>query len=382
MAAFSRGFGMGAGLGAGLGIGLSQRLLFLAPRTAPQSCAHQPTARVAAQAIRRSPIIQAARNLQTSSRFHAQKQTASSSSRAAMPKTSRTPSPSRATSPQASTTPSSPPTGTSSSVIQRLAARGKPTVLYQCPSHFWLYFSSFAAASFCITYAVIHYWSVVAFPPEGLAWWIPHGFAVICLFMGLFGVWFLYSSAFIVRRITAVPAALLPAAQLRAAAARAKGKAKSQGSGKTSAAEEATQLHANPITLECEVSSLLPFLQPKKVLAAPGEVLLPFKFAGLPMAKDAGKAVPPPPPPPPDGVIGRIAKPFEVLGRGVRGAFLGFRRGLLRQGFAPIKVKGMRYKVDVTGGKLFENGKVLDHIVAYRPERFQDSSWQEKMFII
>lgn len=256
-------------------------------------------------------------------------------------------------------------------------------MLYQCPSHFWLYFSSFAAAFFCIAYAVIHYWSIVAYPPEGLAWWIPHGFAVICLFMGLFGVWFLYSSAFIVRRITAVPAGLLPAAQLRAAAARAKAKGPGRASAaaSASASSAAAQLQAGPVALECEVSSLLPFLPARKIVAAPGEVLLPFKFAGLPMATHAGKGVPSPPPPP-RGVIGRIAKPFEVLGRGVGGAFHGLRRGLLRQGFAPIKVKGMRYKIDITGGELFEKGKVLDHVVAFRPERFQDTTWQQKMFII
>lgn len=200
--------------------------------------------------------------------------------------------------------------------------------------------------------------------------------------MALFGIWFLYSSAFIVRRITAVPTGLLPAAQLRSAAAQAKGKPKgaTRAERETAAAAAAAQLQAEcPVMLESEVSSLLPFLQPRKIVARPSEVLLPFKFSSLPMAKEAGGVVAPPPA---DGVIGRIARPFEALGRGTSGAFSGLRRGLLREGFAPIKVNGMRYKIDVTGGKLFEQGRVLDHVVAFRPERFHDASIHEKILII
>lgn len=381
MATFSRGFG--------LGIGLSQRLVLLSPKTASYKCARQPISEYAIHAIRRSPIIQAARNLQTSARLRAQKQTTPSTSRATAPKVSRTPFPPQETTSRAPKTPSSwTRTGTPPSVPERLAARGKPTVLYECPSHFWLHFSSFAAASFCIVYAVIHYWSFVANPPEGLAWWIPPGFALICIVMGLFGVWFLYSSAFIVRRITAVPTDLLTEAQLRVAAAKAKdrarpqNKARAKAPGKTSAADTVDQLQlrlqTRPIMLECEVSSLIPLLQPNKVVAAPNQVLLPFKFADLPMAKEAGNAMPPPP----RGVIGSIARPFQALVRGVGDAFHGLRRGLLRNGFAPVRVKGMRYKIDVTGGKLFEKGRVLDHVVTYGPGSLHQSTWQEKVFII
>lgn len=253
-----------------------------------------------------------------------------------------------------------PPAAVTASILARLAAREKPTVLYQCPSHFWLYFSSFAAATFCIAYALINYMNVVVHPPEGLAWWIPHGFAVICLFMGGFGLWFLYSSAFIVRRVTAVPTRSLSAVQLRAA-----------GLGVKAAGGSA------PVLLECQVSSIVPFLQPRKVLARPDEVLLPFRFADLPMA-NAPEATPRSS----VGVLDAIATPFRVVNREMSGAFGGLRRGLLRQGFAPIKVKGRRYKIDVTGGTLFERGKVLDQIVLFKPNRFLNPTWQEKLFII
>lgn len=233
-------------------------------------------------------------------------------------------------------------------------------MLYQCASHFWLYFSSFAAATFCIAYALINYMNVVVRPPEGLAWWIPHGFAVICLFMAGFGLWFLYSSAFIVRRVTAIPPSSLSPGQRRAADL------------------SDNRLPDNRLLLECQVSSLVPFLPPRKVLARPNEVLVPFLFGGLPMAQAPQATAPRPA----IGVVDAIARPFRVVNRQVSGAFAGLRRGLLRQGFAPIKVKGRRYKIDVTGGELFGSGRVLDHIVRYRPHDFKKSTWQEKLFII
>lgn len=200
---------------------------------------------------------------------------------------------------------------------------------------------------------------------------VPHGFAFICLTMACAGIWFMYSTAFIVRKITAIPKTSLPASYLKGGAGKARKK--------MSADEEQSlqALQASPIALECELSKMIPLLPAKKIIAAPSQVLLPFKFANTPVAMAAGQVVQPSPV---DGFIGKIAKPFEFLGRGGSSAFQGLKRGLLREGFSPIKIKGLRYKVDVTGGKLYNKGKVIDHVVAYRPERFLNASWQDHLF--
>ncbi|KAF3769622.1 hypothetical protein M406DRAFT_221286, partial [Cryphonectria parasitica EP155] len=247
------------------------------------------------------------------------------------------------------------PTG-SLAMANRLAARGKPTVLYQCPSHFWIHVSSLSAAVFCIAYAVFHYWNSVVHPPEGLAWYVPHLFAVICLTMVSAGFWFLYSTAFIVRRITAIPKTAVPASYLRA------------GPGNTmTPARQAllAALQESPVALECEMSMLVPFLPTKKVIAAPSEVWLPFRFQAMPLASAAPAEAATPQGG--GGVMSMITRPFKAFGRGVNGAFLGLRRGLLREGFAPIKVKGTRYKVDITSGNLFDKGRAVDALLPYRP---------------
>lgn len=188
--------------------------------------------------------------------------------------------------------------------------------------------------------------------------------------MAFVGMYFVCSTAFIVRKITAIPKSTLPASYLKGGVGKRK---------KMSPAEEQSlqALQASPIALECELSKMIPLLPAKKIFAAPSEVMLPFKFANTAMAAEAGKAVQPPPV---DGFIGKVAKPFEYLGRGFGGAFSGLRRGLLREGFSSIKIKGLRYKIDVTGGKLYNKGKVIDHVVAYRPERFLSPSVPERIF--
>ncbi|KUI65023.1 hypothetical protein VM1G_00985 [Cytospora mali] len=244
------------------------------------------------------------------------------------------------------------------SIAEKLAQRGKPTMLYEAPSHFWLRVSSLSASVFCMSYVGIQYYSVVAFPPEGLAWWVPHLFVPIILVMGAAGGWFALGTAHIIRSIQAVPKSMLPKSYLTG------GKAK-----KTKEEEKSLiALNASPVALDITLSNVLPFLPPKRIITAPEEVLLPFKMQSTPVAM--GITAEAPAPKATGGVMDTIAAPFAAIGRAFRGPFSGLRRGLLREGFAKIKVKDKNYKIDITGGKLLDQGKVLDHIVAYRPNRF------------
>lgn len=231
-------------------------------------------------------------------------------------------------------------------------------MLYEGPSHFWLRVSSLSASVFCMSYVGIQYWSVVAFPPEGLAWWVPHLFVPIIMVMGAAGGWFALSSAHIIRSIKAVPKGMLPKTYLTG------GKAK-----KTKEEEQSlVALNASPIALDISLSGIVPFLPAKRIIAAPEEVLLPFKMQSTPLGM--GLTAEAPAPKPAGGVMGMFAAPFNALGRAVRGPFMGLRRGLLREGFAKVKVKGKTYKIDITGGKVLDHGKILDHVVAFRPNRF------------
>ncbi|ROW12784.1 hypothetical protein VMCG_00567 [Cytospora schulzeri] len=244
------------------------------------------------------------------------------------------------------------------SITEKLAQRGQETVLYEGPSHFWLRVSSLSASVFCMSYVGIQYWSVVAFPPEGLAWWVPHLFVPIIMVMGAAGGWFALSTAHIIRSIKAVPKSMLPKTYLTG------GKAK-----KTKEEERSlVALNASPVALDISLSSVMPFMPAKRIIAAPEEVFLPFKMQSTPLGM--GLTAAPAAPKRTGGFMDTLAMPFDALGRAVRGPFMGLRRGLLREGFAKIKVKDKNYKIDITGGKVLDQGKILDHVVAFRPNRF------------
>lgn len=409
MSAFSR------GLGLGLGLSLRQRVFSCVPKAAAQSCTQQPMARIA-QSIRQSPILQAACNLQTSARFYAKKAAKPSPKRPAVPASSRAPAVPQASKPKP-TAPASSRVGATSqaskpkspspssaslvpapgpapaaqspdppSIVARLAARGRPTVLYEGPSHLWLHISSLAAATFFIAYAVIAYTNVVARPPEGLHWLLPHAYAVICLFMAACGMWFMYSSAFIIRRVTALPKSLLPAAYLKDLQALQAGAGAGAGAGvkgrRMSKQQEQTlrAMQGSPVVLECELSKSIPLLAAKKIYVAPSQVELPFRFSKLRMAgpNDTNASLNPP-----VDAVGNIAQPFERLGKRSAAAWRELRRGLTREGWSPIKIQGMRYKIDSTRGKVLNMGHTIDQLVRYRPgQKFGYATWRDKLFRI
>ncbi|ROW13030.1 hypothetical protein VPNG_06004 [Cytospora leucostoma] len=352
MASFPRGFG--------------RHVYVLVPRTASHACCPQQLLARTQRSIAGSPmLIQAARSLHISTSLRAAHQaTSKKQSPPARQKLKAT----TATSPPLPTTVT---TATSDvhpaialSVAQKLAQRGQPTTLYEAPSHFWLKASSISASVFCMSYVGIQYFTVVAFPPEGLTWWVPHLFVPIILMMGAAGGWFVLSTAHIIRYIKAVPQAQLPRSYLTG------GRAKRTPEEEKSLAA----LNASPVALDIALSNVLPFLPPKRIIAAPEEVLVPFKMHLTPLGTGATAEAPAPKA---TGFLATLAVPFRALGRGLKGPFVGLRRGLLREGFAKIKVKDKTYKIDVLGGKLLDQGKVLDHLVAYRPNRFSGipKSW-------
>lgn len=349
------------------GYGFGRDMLLLLPRSATSHSCLQPCA---ARISHARQIIRATRTFETSAYLRA-KQKSSGSSAKQKPATKRPPPSTlpyrtqpKATPPTAAAAaaPAAKPSSSALSVAERLAQRGERTVLYEGPSHFWLRASGLSASVFCMGYVGIHYWSIMVHPPEGLAWWVPHAFVPILLAMGYFSGHFALSTTNIVSSVTAVPRGLLPRSYLTG------------GVAKKSKQEERSlvALNASPVALEVAVTPLVPLLPPKKIVAAPEDVVLPFKMQSTPVGRGdvAGARVPMGD----GGVMDKIAAPFEALGRAVKGPFSGIARGLTREGFAKIQVKGDKYKVDVLGGKALDDGKILDHLVAYRPDRISSRS--------
>jgi hypothetical protein len=352
-------------------------MLLLVPRHASSHICFQPRA---LQSLHARRIIRATRTFETSAYLCA-KQKAAADKQKPSPKKSYPPKilPYRPQQPKATatttntktTTPPIPAATTVAarsnpvalSVAERLARRGEPTVLYQGPSHFWLRASGLSASLFCMGYVGVHYWSIMAHPPEGLAWWVPHAFVPILLAMGYLGGHFAMGAANIASSITAVPRRLLPPSYLAG------------GVAKKSKQEERSLalLNASPVALEVSLSQILPLLPPKKIVVAPEEVVFPFKMQATPVGKglaaqddgpgrgEAAAAA--------GGVMDKIAAPFEVLGRAMRQPFAGIVRGLTRDGFAKIKVRDKEHRIDVLGGKALDGGRILDHLVAYRSDR-------------
>lgn len=349
MASCSRGYGFG------------RDILLLLPRSASSpSCFRTCTA----QTLHARRIIRATRAFETSAYMHAkQKSTSAPAKQKQAPKKPTPPTlpyrpQPRATPPTAGAAAAAAKPGAAAlSAAERLAQRGSRTVLYEAPSHFWLRASGLSASVFCMGYVGIHYWSIVAHPPEGLVWWVPHAFVPILLAMGYFSAHFALSTTNIVSSVTAVPRGMLPRSYLTG------------GVAKKSKQEERSlvALNASPVALEVAVTPLVPVLPPKKIVVAPEEVVLPFKIQSTPVGRGAAQG--PPVPRRGGGVMDKIAAPFEALGRAFRGPFSGIVRGLTREGFAKIQVKGIGYKVDILGGKVLDEGKILDHLVAYRPDR-------------
>ncbi|KAG8166253.1 hypothetical protein KVR01_004805 [Diaporthe batatas] len=337
------------------GYGLRRDMLLLIPRSASSRSCLQPCA---AQIMHAHRIIRATRAFQTSAYLCAKQKPAAVKQKPA-PKKSQPPTalPYYPQTKKATPAAASKPNALALSVAERLAERGERTVLYEGPSHFWLRASGLSASVFCMSYVGIQYYSIMVYPPEGLAWWVPHAFVPILLLMGYFGGHFAFSAANIVSSIAAVPRALLPRSYLTGGAAK-----KSKREERSLAA-----LNASPIALEVSLSQMLPLLPPKKLVVAPEEVMFPFKMQATPVGRGAVAGVEAPRRP--QGVMDKVAAPFEAFGRALRRPLNGIVRGLTREGFSTIKIKDKKHRIDVTGGKVLEKGKLLDHLVAYRPER-------------
>ncbi|KAK0669623.1 hypothetical protein QBC41DRAFT_364561 [Cercophora samala] len=253
-------------------------------------------------------------------------------------------------------------TRTVPSSYANLIAQKPRTLLYESPSHLWFRIGCFSSGIFCVSYSVYHYWTIQLHPPEGLAWWIPHAYGVICLAMAAMATYFVMGTGRIIKTISAVSSS---------SSTLVKAAAKPSGQG--------------PLYIEVTTQRMFPFLKPKKKLYMPNEVELPFRMAsmfeynkkiGVPMEEPLSMA---------EQVRKQraaieaakkereytmnhlLTAPFRDAKKAFKGVWPGIVRSFSREGFTKINIGGQTYKLDTMGGWALDGGRAMDRLLPIRP---------------
>ncbi|KAI0486655.1 hypothetical protein F4859DRAFT_510442 [Xylaria cf. heliscus] len=231
---------------------------------------------------------------------------------------------------------------------QRLAMKTKPTILYEAAPNRAFLISSYTASLFCFTSAGINSWFNVFNLPPGISSWVPVGFGVVSFLFAALGTTFSMRPSSVIRSIQLLP--------------------------KT--ASQAPGPGPQPVLLEIAVRriSLIP-LPLKRIRVEPDKVVLLNRYQHRPvfLSKEemAAKKL--------EDAKRRKAEreyeldhlmtaPFRDAGRASSTLLDNIRRGLTNEGFMPVFINGVRYKLDIEGGYALENGHVLDRLVTIQPD--------------
>ncbi|KAK1598682.1 uncharacterized protein LY79DRAFT_655827 [Colletotrichum navitas] len=335
----------------GLGLGLS----LLAPRAAPLCATPQPLQPFSRRFFGSIAALRHAAKppSPSSPRIAASLPRAATAPKTLTPKPKPTaPGPTRTVSPAAAVSSA----GSAYALTAQLAQRSQPTVLYEAGSHFWMKLSAWAAMLMFYSYAGINYYTMLLHPPEDIAAWVPHAFAVICLAMAGFGSYFFYNTRNIVRLVRAVPTALL--------APNARGLA-------SGAAAVALNPKTTPIHLEITCKRMLPG-RAKVLVVPPQQVSMPGRIIAQTASSHASPAQ--------ERAAARreqararaeweydkdhlMTVPFRHAGKGFRAAWYGIRRAVTREGFMQMEVGGQKLKLDVASGWALDDGRAIDRLV-------------------
>lgn len=239
------------------------------------------------------------------------------------------------------------------SYAQKLAAKSSPTTLYEAGPNRVFLFSSYTAGLFCMAGAAANVLFNVYNVPEGIHFAVPVAFGAMGILMAYIGTRFALMPAGAIRSIN-----VLPARSARAAGPAAK----------------TTPLSASvlPVRLEIEVRRNLPFpgLPLRRFEVDPDNVIMkapmynrksaPSDYEKMLMKQE-------------EAARRRkereyemshlMTAPFRHTGRAFKMFFANFRRGLTGEGFAPVLINGVKYKLDITSAYVLEEGRALDRIV-------------------
>ncbi|KAF2972804.1 hypothetical protein GQX73_g819 [Xylaria multiplex] len=226
----------------------------------------------------------------------------------------------------------------------------RPTMLYEAAPQTGFLVSSYGAAFFCLGSAGINSWFNVFNLPPGLSPWVPVGFGVISFVFAAIGTLFALRPSSIIRSIKVLP---YPTSQ------------------------QASDPSPRRVMLEVIARRISPIpLPPKRFQVEPENIVLVNRMQHRPVVLSreqmTAKKL--------EDAERRkqereyemnhlMTAPFRDAGRASSTLLGNIRRGLTGEGFAPVFINGVRYKLDIEGGYALENGQVLDRLVKIQPDQ-------------
>ncbi|KAI1414669.1 hypothetical protein F5Y13DRAFT_13473 [Hypoxylon sp. FL1857] len=239
------------------------------------------------------------------------------------------------------------------SYAQKLADKSSPTTLYEAGPNKVFLFSSYTAGLLCIAGAAANVIFNVYNIPDGIHYAVPVAFGAMGIVMAYIGTRFTLMPAGAIRSIKVLPARAVKA---------------------SGPAAKTTPLSASvvPVRLEIEARRNLPFpgLPLRRFQVDPNDVVLKAPMHNRKAAlSDYEKMLMKQ-----EEEARRIKEreyemthlmtaPFRHAGQAFGLLFKNFRRGLTGEGFAPVIIDGVRYKLDITSAYVLEEGRALDRIV-------------------
>ncbi|KAF4821576.1 hypothetical protein CGCSCA5_v003138 [Colletotrichum siamense] len=238
-----------------------------------------------------------------------------------------------------------------SRLLQAIAAKGTPTLLYEAGSHFWMKLSTWGAATMFYGYAIINYGffrDFVAERADQLGPWVTWAFIGGCIATTGFGSYFFRASHNIVKNIRALPTAKIPPGEL----------------------PRGIDPKTTPVLIEINVKRILPGM-PKRVVVPPQRVVIPYNvFQPLSPFKPLQNMKAEKEKERKERKAARdydrehlMTVPIRHAGRGMRSAWFGIQRALTKTGFMRIEAGGMKMKLDVASGWALDQGRAIDSLV-------------------
>ncbi|KAI1282187.1 hypothetical protein F5Y07DRAFT_351636 [Xylaria sp. FL0933] len=250
------------------------------------------------------------------------------------------------------------------SYAQRLAMKPNPTTLYEAAPQTSFLVSSYGASFCCMAGAGINSWFNVFNLPPGLSPWIPVGFGVVSFMFAAIGTIFALRPSSIIRSITVVPY--------------------------SQPQRQGLEPLPQSITLEVAARRISPFPLPvKRFQVKPEQIALVNRMQPRIMVLSEGERIAKQR----EDAIRRkqerqyeldhlMTAPFRDAGRASSTIWGNIRRGLTGEGFEPVYINGVQYKLDTEGGYALENGQVMDRLVKIQPDpqlaRLQSESQASK----
>lgn len=247
-----------------------------------------------------------------------------------------------------------------SSYALRLAQNKHGATLFEAAPQRIFLASSYAAGFVCIGGAIVNLYYNVYNPPPGLGDWIPYAFSAVAVMLGLLGTNFALMPANVVRLIRVLPSAAVQAA-----------------AGKPGAARPGLVAGSSSVSHKVQLEVLVRRLTPipgfplKRLVVEPNDIIMktrlfhpkkaePTEIEKMRMGREWEKRKKEQMQYNKDHLM---TAPFRDGAWAMGQFFTAIRRGLTGEGFAPVEIKGGKYKLDIVRGYALEDGRALDRIV-------------------